>query len=328
MARSVRRPADLRRRPEARRALRHRRAPGPALHRRRIPAQRRRLRNLCARPLAAGPFRRQGLRAAAPGPAGRAAHHGQHRQVAIDVYRVGDRNLLARPFARRLPESHRQFPRHRDRQFRTASRSGAARWTSPPNSTRTSSPTFPFWTRSASSNPASTSSPRGPGKATARRKTEATTERDALATQWLVVSDLGLTALSGEDGVHAIVHSLATGGAARRRRGQADRAQQRNIGDQIDRRGRPRRFRSRPVARDRRLVAGLLVATTLADDYGFLNLVQNAFDLTDRGVGGRDAPGALDAFLFTERGVYRSGETVLSPRCCATPRARPRPACR
>ncbi len=55
---------------------------------------------------------------------------------------------------------------------------------------------------------------------------------------------------------------------------------------------------------------GLLVAT-LGDDYGFLNLGQPAFDLTDRGVSGRDAPSALDAFLYTERGVYRSGETVF-----------------
>ena len=55
---------------------------------------------------------------------------------------------------------------------------------------------------------------------------------------------------------------------------------------------------------------GLLVAT-LGDDYGFLNLTQNAFDLTDRGVAGRDAPRGLDAFLYTERGVYRSGETVF-----------------
>ena len=31
-----------------------------------------------------------------------------------------------------------------------------------------------------------------------------------LATQWFIVSDLGLTALSGHDGVHAIVRSLST----------------------------------------------------------------------------------------------------------------------
>ena len=35
-------------------------------------------------------------------------------------------------------------------------------------------------------------------------------EYSALATQWFIVSDLGLTTLSGHDGVHALVRSLAT----------------------------------------------------------------------------------------------------------------------
>ena len=55
---------------------------------------------------------------------------------------------------------------------------------------------------------------------------------------------------------------------------------------------------------------GLIVAST-GEDYGFLDLGSSAFDLTDRGVKGRVAPGAVDAFVFTERGVYRSGETVF-----------------
>ena len=45
-------------------------------------------------------------------------------------------------------------------------------------------------------------------------------------------------------------------------------------------------------------------------DYTFLDLNGPAFDLTDRGVKGRAEASGLDAFLFTERGVYRSGETV------------------
>jgi len=44
-------------------------------------------------------------------------------------------------------------------------------------------------------------------------------------------------------------------------------------------------------------------------DYGFLNLKGPAFDLSDRGVSGRP-PARLDAVCLTERGVYRSGETV------------------
>jgi uncharacterized protein YfaS (alpha-2-macroglobulin family) len=48
------------------------------------------------------------------------------------------------------------------------------------------------------------------------------------------------------------------------------------------------------------------------DDFSFLDLRRPAFDLTDRGVGGRASPGPVDAYLYTERGVYRPGETVQS----------------
>ena len=54
----------------------------------------------------------------------------------------------------------------------------------------------------------------------------------------------------------------------------------------------------------------MLVATDAKGDYAFLSLRSPAFDLSDRGVSGRNAPGGLDGFVFTERGVYRSGENV------------------
>ena len=47
-------------------------------------------------------------------------------------------------------------------------------------------------------------------------------------------------------------------------------------------------------------------------DFSFLDLRRSAFDLTDRGVGGRATPGPVDAFLYTERGIYRPGETVYA----------------
>ena len=56
---------------------------------------------------------------------------------------------------------------------------------------------------------------------------------------------------------------------------------------------------------------GLAVAEDGKGDYGFLDLEANAFDLTDRGVKGRAATAPLDALVYTERGVYRSGETVF-----------------
>src|SRR5262245_66123230 len=58
------------------------------------------------------------------------------------------------------------------------------------------------------------------------------------------------------------------------------------------------------------LAPALLVASLASGDYAFLSLKSSPFDLTDRGVAGRDAPTGLDAVVFTERGVYRTGETV------------------
>ena len=60
----------------------------------------------------------------------------------------------------------------------------------------------------------------------------------------------------------------------------------------------------------RRGAPRLLAATDPQGDYAFLSLHAPAFDLTDRGVGGRPAPNGLDAFVYAERGVYRSGETA------------------
>jgi uncharacterized protein YfaS (alpha-2-macroglobulin family) len=58
---------------------------------------------------------------------------------------------------------------------------------------------------------------------------------------------------------------------------------------------------------------GLAPAAIVAaekNDYAFLNLKSPAFDLSDRGVAGRAIPAGLDAFVYTERGVYRTGESV------------------
>jgi len=146
-----------------------------------------------------------------------------------------------------------------------------------------------------------------------KEKTPASEESESgeFATQWMVVSDLGLTAISGEKGVHALVQSL---GSAAPVGGVELRLVARNNEVLATRTTGPdgRADFDPGLSRGKGgLAPGLLVAS-LSDDYNFLNLAQNAFDLTDRGVAGRDAPKGLDAFLYTERGVYRSGETVFA----------------
>ena len=132
---------------------------------------------------------------------------------------------------------------------------------------------------------------------------------DANATQWFVVSDLGLTALSGSEGVHVLVRSLAS---AAPRSGVEVRLVARNneiLGTQKTNADGVATFAPGLARGTGGMAPGVVVAVD-GDDYNFLDVQQAAFDLTDRGVKGRPAPPALDAFLYAERGVYRSGETV------------------
>lgn len=129
------------------------------------------------------------------------------------------------------------------------------------------------------------------------------------ATQWVLVTDLGLTAMEGADGLTVFARSFAT---ARPVAGVEVALVARNNAElarlTTDAEGRVR-F---PVG----LAHGtggrspMLVMAYLGADYALLSLTGSAFDLSDRGVSGRPAPGPMDPFLYTDRGVYRQGETV------------------
>ncbi len=153
-----------------------------------------------------------------------------------------------------------------------------------------------------------------PWKAKKPEANEATGDSDEesveLAAQWMVVSDIGIGTISSPDGLSVEARSLETAAPL------AD-------------------VELRLIARNNEVLATLktdasgrakfdpglargeggnspgMVVATLADDYNFLNLNQPAFDLTDRGVSGRDPPAKLDVFMTTERGVYRPGENVF-----------------
>jgi uncharacterized protein YfaS (alpha-2-macroglobulin family) len=133
---------------------------------------------------------------------------------------------------------------------------------------------------------------------------------ESLATQWFIVSDLGLTAFSGKDGIHVFVNSLAT---AEARSGIELRLVSRGnevlATRQTDAAGHAL-FEPGLANGEGAAAPALLAAADPKGDYAFLNLQTSAFDLTDRGVAGRPAPSGLDAFVYAERGVYRSGETV------------------
>jgi uncharacterized protein YfaS (alpha-2-macroglobulin family) len=145
---------------------------------------------------------------------------------------------------------------------------------------------------------------------TASAKGPSSDDDGTLATQWFIVSDMGLTAFSGNDGIHVFVNSLASTEPV----GKAEvRLVARNneilATRKTDDSGHVL-FEAGLARGEGGLSPALLTVMSEKADYAFLNLKTNAFDLTDRGVAGRATPVGADAFVYAERGVYRSSETV------------------
>ncbi|HWD26488.1 MAG TPA: alpha-2-macroglobulin [Rhizomicrobium sp.] len=137
-------------------------------------------------------------------------------------------------------------------------------------------------------------------------------EDGTIATQWVIDSDIALTTFQGSSGLTVFARSYASANAM----GGVKLtlvAKDNNVLSAVTTDGSGRAD----------FPAGLLRATggdapvvVMAyggnGDFSFLDLRRSAFDLTDRGVSGRETPGPVDAYLYTERGVYRPGETVQS----------------
>jgi len=130
------------------------------------------------------------------------------------------------------------------------------------------------------------------------------------ATQWFLVSDLGLSAMTGEDGVHVIVRSLADA-SAREGVAVALVSESNRVLDEVETDAQGYARFDAGLARGEGAAAPAVVTVRDGEtDFAFLSLRDTEFDLSDRGVEGRAPAGAIDVFLTTDRGVYRAGETI------------------
>ena len=132
------------------------------------------------------------------------------------------------------------------------------------------------------------------------------------AWQWFVISDLGITTMSAVDGLHVFVRSLATTGS--KAGVTVDLVSRANavLGSATTDASGYARFDA-GLARGTGGAAPALVAVKDGDsDIAFLSLTDPEFDLSDRGVEGREASPPVDVFLTTDRGAYRAGETVFA----------------
>ncbi|MBO1360470.1 alpha-2-macroglobulin family protein [Acetobacter sacchari] len=132
----------------------------------------------------------------------------------------------------------------------------------------------------------------------------------SLAAHWINVSDLGLSAIRGQDGLHVFARSLATAtplsGVTVTLTAQG--------GDELgvvrtDKTGQA--IFAPGLMRGARAETPTSVAANGPDgDFAMIRVNQSWFDLSDRGADGQPMPGEQQAELVTDRGIYRPGETV------------------
>jgi hypothetical protein len=130
------------------------------------------------------------------------------------------------------------------------------------------------------------------------------------ATQWFVLSDLGLSTWSGTDGLDVSVRGLSDAGA--RSGVKLSLISQANavLGTATSDADGFASFPAGLTRGDGAASPALLLAEDGSSDVAFLPLTDPAFDLSDRGVEGRPPAPPIDTYLATDRGAYRAGETI------------------
>jgi uncharacterized protein YfaS (alpha-2-macroglobulin family) len=132
----------------------------------------------------------------------------------------------------------------------------------------------------------------------------------AAAFRWILYTDLAIQSFRGADGLDVVVRSLETarpvGGVTLTLVAQnnAELARVRTDHDGHA------RFTAPLLDGEGAARAQMVMAYGSGGDYAVMDLDRPALDLTDRNVDGRRSTGNMDAYLYTDRGVYRTGERV------------------
>jgi alpha-2-macroglobulin len=133
---------------------------------------------------------------------------------------------------------------------------------------------------------------------------------DNMAAHWVISTDMALTTYAGTDGLTVSVRSLASAAPIAGVRLTLLAMGQDLLGEAVSDAGGLAHFAPGLLRGEGAQAAAFLTAHGAGDDFNILDLSRPAFDFSDRGVTGRPSPAPLQAFLYTDRGIYRPGHMV------------------
>ncbi len=151
----------------------------------------------------------------------------------------------------------------------------------------------------------------GPGAYVVIAKAQDTvrSNRQSDIAQWFLISDLGVTSLKGNDGLHVFLNHFSDAGAAKNVTVKLISRANEVLSETTTNRDGYAHF-------DGPILAGtggntpLMLQVSKDNDFNALTLDGAGFDFSDRGVKGRAASGPVDVFVTSERGVYLPGDDV------------------
>ncbi|MBN9524848.1 MAG: alpha-2-macroglobulin family protein [Alphaproteobacteria bacterium] len=135
-------------------------------------------------------------------------------------------------------------------------------------------------------------------------------DEDSTSVLWVIDTDIALTTLRGTDGMTVVARSLSSAKPLANVGVKLFSVSNDELGQVTTDKDGVATF-APGLLRGRGAAAPAMVQAFGGDnDFAAIDLKRPAFDLGDRGVSGRPAPGPLDAWLYADRGIYRPGETV------------------
>jgi uncharacterized protein YfaS (alpha-2-macroglobulin family) len=233
-------------------------------------------------------------------------------RIAVEVWRVADRNLVRKTLAAPSPTGEGEWPG--DYGEDSPDDEGRVVWkgdlTIPGDPAARATTVFPLGAVLKTMQPGAyviKARDITAGRAPAGGQEE---NRVAQARRWVMFTDMALTAYKGADGLDVVVRSLKTARALPGLPVSVVSRDGETLGAvRADATGRAR-FAAPLLAGEGALTPRMIMAHGPAGDLAVLDLSRAPVDLSKQPVGGRIPPTAIDGFMFSDRGVYRPGERV------------------
>lgn len=128
--------------------------------------------------------------------------------------------------------------------------------------------------------------------------------------RWILLTDLALTAYRGEHGLDITLRSLKDGKIIRGATVQLLAANNSVLAEaKPNEQGRVT-FDAPLMNGQGNMTPRLVLATAANGELAALDLARAPVDLSEQEVGGRRTPGPVDAYVYSDRGIYRPGESV------------------